>query len=334
MKYTTASGEVIKLPGNLGPKQLANAKAMADGGDIAGAIARAKQLSAQRKGKGIDKNPNQGGGNKPSAGKIGSVINKDGTIKPGQADTAIQAKETQDVETNFNLATPGSQTDQWGNSQTTARDPVTGQVTISQNAGSAANAFRDAALGAATGANGQVSRQNAQNAAYDTITKRYDRDRDRDLESAKQEMANRGIPYNPGAAFDPNSKDLYGRTIGSINERYSGMKDDASNQAILAGNSAYATDAQARDSFINSTTGAATNFSGKFTPYQGTSTDSSGIGMDVMNLSAQQFLAKYGIDKNAALEEKKIGIADKTANAAIAAANKPAAAPGGGFQLP
>lgn len=58
--------------------------------------------------------------------------------------------------------------------------------------------------------------------------------RARDLEEAKQEMANRGIPYNPAATFDPDTNDLYGKTIGGIDRKYTSERNNALNNANIA----------------------------------------------------------------------------------------------------
>jgi hypothetical protein len=317
MKYRARNGAIIDIPKGLNPRQIAQIKADADSGYVTRANRMIERIAGNRKAKG-----------KASEGKIGGTVTKDGTIKTGKADTALQAKEQQDVKDNFNLANPNVSVDQWGNEQRITRDPVTGETRVEQVAGGTASAFRDQALKAAQSFSGDVTRQQAQDAAYGTITKYYERDRARDLEEAKQEMANRGIPYNPAEAFNPNSKDLYGRTIGSINERYQGMKDDAQRQAILAGNQGYLTDATVANNFMNSATSAAQAYGGNFNPYQGTSTDSSGIAQDVMTLSAQQFMQKYGIDKNAAIAREQMAN-----NKAIAGMNSGGGGGGGGFEI-
>lgn len=226
------------------------------------------------------------------------TVDKTGTVDPVKAGNNVSDAETGDINTNFNLEHPRTITDQNGNKRTITKN-ADGTVTVTDEKGGIAKTFSDLATAAAQTFNGDVSRQKAQDATYGTLTKYYDRDQAREEENAKQELANRGIPYDPAAAQDPNSKNLYGRTIGGIGQKYQGMKDTASQQAVLSGNAAYATDASARDSFLNAVTSGASTFGGQFGNYQNTvQTDQSQDTKDLISLSSQAFLAKYGIDKD------------------------------------
>ena len=256
----------------------------------------------------------------------GVVNKKTGTVDPTGASEDVAEAEKKDVDTNFKLSQPQKITDQYGNVRTVTRDPVTGEVTITDELGGTAQKFRDLATAAAETFNGGVSRQRAEEATYGTLTKYYDRDQERESEQAKQELANRGIPYDPAAAQDPNSKNLYGRTIGGISERYRGLKDDASRQAILAGNQAYAVDSSARDSFLNAVTSGANTFSGKFGQYQNqVQTDSSQDVKDILALSSDAYMTKYGIDKDT--YTKKLAIAKSGSSGSSSSQ------PTGGFEI-
>ena len=156
---------------------------------------------------------------------------------------------------------------------------------------------------AASTFNGQTSRASAEEATYNTLTRDYNKDEERDLEKAKQEMAERGIPYDPAAAQDPNTKNLYGRTIGGIGQSYKDLRAQAKERAILAGNTAYATDAAARDSFINAATTGASTFGGQFQPYQNTSGADT---KDLQALTSAAFLQKYGVDKQTYIANKQL----------------------------
>jgi len=354
MKYRSKLGTVINIPDGLGPKQIAKIKADADAGYGTRAQATAKKLGASLKKKtaappappadreftGLGKRGYGQGlhgshvykGAAPEDSKIadtadlGGVVNpKTGTVNADKGLEAIGEQTAKDVENQFNLDHPMRMTDQYGNVRVITRDPVTGQVTITDELGGAAQTFKDLATAAASTFNGDVSRQKAEEATYGTLTKYYDRDMQRELEAQKQEMANRGIPYDPAAANDPNTQNLYGKTIGAVQQKYQGMKDDASKQAILAGNQAYATDAQARDSFLTAAMQGATSFGGSWTPYQNTIDSTLGDkAADLIKLSAESYMAKYGIDKDAYLKEKAI---------AASKSNSGGGGSGGGFEI-
>ena len=74
---------------------------------------------------------------------------------------------------------------------------------------------------------------------YDLATTNIDRDQARDLEEAKQEAANRGLPYDPG-----NAESAYGKAVGGVTDRYDAMKRTASQQAYSAAQGVYGTQGQ------------------------------------------------------------------------------------------
>lgn len=251
---------------------------------------------------------------------LGDAVGKRGVINPDKAEVIIEDQVGKDVANQFQLDHPMRMTDQYGNVRVIKRNPTTGEVTIQDELGGTAQTFKDLATAAAQTFNGDVSRAKAEEATYGTLTKYYDRDQERELEAAKQEMANRGIPYDPAAAQDPNSKNLYGRTIGGVSEKYRAYKDDAARQAVVAGNQAYATDAAARDSFLQAAMSGASQFSGGWQPYQNSiDTTLADKKMDILALSAEAYMQKYGIDQATYLKEKE-----------IAASNRPSGGGGGG----
>lgn len=99
----------------------------------------------------------------------------------------------------------------------------------------------------------------ARQGMYSYLTRNYEADKAKELELAKQELSNRGIPYSPDTAYDPNTKDLYGQTIGGINRSYQDKYDQASAQAYSdslsqgtnAFNAAVGAAGQGNDSFVN-----------------------------------------------------------------------------------
>ena len=292
MKYRSKKGTIINIPDGLTPKQIASIKADADSG---------YGTRAQNTANSLAKKLSKGGTVRTPKGESPTVNPETGTIDTNSALESVRAANEQTI------------TDQYGNKRTIKIDPVTGATTVIDEAGGTANTFKDLATAAASTFNGAADRTRAEEATYNTLTKYYDRDQAREMEAQKQELAQRGIPYDPAAAQDPNSKNLYGRTIGGISEKYRGLKDTASQQAIISGNQAYATDSAARDSFINAVTNGAGVFDGSFAPFQGTSGQDT---RDLIALSSDAFIKKYGIDKDA--YTKKLAI------------NKPSGGGGGG----
>lgn len=158
-----------------------------------------------------------------------------------------------------------------------------------------------------------------QDALYREETKYLDRNRSRDLEEAKQEMANRGIPYDPAAAADPNSKNLYGRTIGGINEGYRMQEQSALDRARLGADQRMATQAgvnrSAYDAFVNS---AVEGYRGQL--------DAMASGNDVLNT----LINEYGLTREEALARLKIKSDEKIARMATAARGGGGGGGGGG----
>lgn len=132
-------------------------------------------------------------------------------------------------------------------------------------------------------------RQENQDALYAEDARFLDRNRARDLEEKKQELADRGISYNPEAEFDPNSKDLYGRTIGAVNENYSKEQQAALARARTGADQRLgvqsAANIAARNSFADN---AAKSYYGQL--------DAINSGNSLL----QTMMNKYGIDQETA----------------------------------
>lgn len=226
--------------------------------------------------------------------KLSDAINPDGSINPDAAGGELADARERDEDAQFKLDHP-DETDQYGNTITYSRNPD-GSVKRTVVQGSAAKAFTDAAIAALGAFRPDADRKSAEDATYATLTKYYDRDMARELEEQKQELANRGIPYDPAAAQDPNSKSLYGRTIGGINEKYRGLKDTAAQQAVVSGNQSYATSSAARDSFLRSVMAGADTFGADYGNY--VNTIRSTLGEDtkyLLSLTAEQIATLKGI---------------------------------------
>jgi hypothetical protein len=231
----------------------------------------------------------------PDGGDVQPEIAPDGTINKPAAEADLADKRKADEEAQFKLDNP-DEVDEYGNTVTYTKDPVTGQIKRTITAGDTAKRFRELALKAAEGYDPETDRQNAQDATYGSLTKYYDRDKARELEAQKQELAERGIPYDPAAAQDVNSKNLYGRTIGGIDQKYQGFKEEAGRQSILSGNQAYATTASARDSFLTAATGSANSFGADFKQYVNTVQKQAGNDdLTLLSMSADQIAKMRGI---------------------------------------
>lgn len=303
-----------------------------------------------------------------NGGSLG-INQKTGEIDANQAVPTVTGAAADDTNRNFLMNNPGSQTDIYGNQQNITYDPATGQTSISQTPGQLASQSQQAFLGALgnfqqqgplnftqdinalresgglnlTGApqilqTGDVRKESeaAADANYKYITKTYAAQKQQEIEAAKQELANRGIP------IDPNPNSLYGRTLQQINQRYQDLDDQAKNQAITQSNqtlgallggqslahSAFLNSAVAKDTSnlnnfnaltgaqanqynsnlagLNSLSGITTGFNPQFTPFQGSqSTIAPNLQTLLQTISAQE-LAKYGIDKDAALKKYQI----------------------------
>ena len=309
MKYRSKKGTVINIPDGLTPGQIKAIKADADSG-----YGTRAQNTANSLGK---KNGNSGGKIlKTPKGETPIVDPATGTVDTSKALESVRTANNQTI------------TDQYGNKRTIRIDPATGEATVIDEAGGTAQTFKNLAEAAAKTFNGDVDRRRAEEATYGTLTRYYDRDQAREMEAQKQELAQRGIPYDPAAAQDPNSKNLYGRTIGGISEKYRGMKDVAAQQAVISGNQAYATDSAARDSFLNAMAQGATTFGGQFGQYQSPSGQDD---KDILSMSAQQYAAKYGLT----LAEAQSKRDDATRRAAIAksGSGNSGGSSAGGFEL-
>ena len=328
MKYRAKSGTVINIPDGLTKKQIAGIKADADNN-----YGKRAQETANKLGKQLKKSaptPEQPTMPvDPIVTGAGEVVDpKYGTVDTGKAVEVVKEQKAEDVDTQFKLNQPMRMTDQNGNVRLINRDPVTGEVTITDEIGGTAKKFKDLAEAAAQTWQSDTTRKNAEEATYGTLTKYYDRDQSREMEDAKQELANRGIPYDPAAAQDPNSKNLYGKTIGGIGQKYQGLKDTASQQAVLSGNAAYATDVGAQKAFMDSVMSGAAQFSGSWSPYQNTidagSTDDV---KDMITLSAQEYMAKYGINQDTYIKKKALSQQNRGGGSSSSSSS------GGGFEI-
>lgn len=146
--------------------------------------------------------------------------------------------------------------------------------------------------------------QKSRQGTYDYLTRNFEANKTQDLELKKQELAERGIPYNPDTQYDPNTKDLYGKSIGAIDRSYQDQYAQASNQA---NSSSLGQGTQA----FNASVGAAGQQNNDFLQAV--------LGMDDETLKKYGIdkaavTSKYGIDQTTAIERAKIALAGRRKN--------------------
>lgn len=230
------------------------------------------------------------------SGKTG-VNEKTGGIDPDRAAQTIYNTEQTDAQRNFNMNNPGLQIDEFGNRQDVIYDPSSGQTKVIKSAGGplagTMGAFQSALGGFTSDLSGQVAK--AQDANYSYMTRNLDRQKQQDLEAAKQELAQRGIP------LDPTDTSLWGKTIGGINNRYQDLYDQANQQSIMLGNQTLGAQTGAQNSTLGTLTGTAQAFKQNATPYQGGTVDSSGALQGAINTASG---ANLGVAQTKAEIEK------------------------------
>jgi len=128
---------------------------------------------------------------------------------------------------------------------------------------------------------------------YSLETRGLDERKAREMEEAKQEAANRGLPYDPG-----NPESAYGKALSGVTTRYDTLYANAANQATSAAQGAYAAQGGlANQSFIASLQAA--------------------LGISEADARAKALeIQKYGIDEDTRTKLKAI--------------NKPSGGGGGG----
>jgi hypothetical protein len=199
--------------------------------------------------------------NKPVPGKDLQVNPKDGTVGPGAVST-ISGSEISDVGKTFGSANPGEQEDIYGNNQKIVRNPD-GSVRVTQGRGgpldAAIEGFRKLMGSYNTDFSSQV--KGAQDANYNYITQNYGKQKQQEIDNAKQELANQGIP------LDPNPNSLYGRTLSQIDQKYQSLDDQAHNQGIMSGNQTLESLSGVQNQNLNTVAGVTQNFKPQFTDY-------------------------------------------------------------------
>lgn len=240
--------------------------------------------------------PNQGGVPGAVVDPDLGINKKTGAIDPKTATTTVTQAVADDTNKTFGMQNPGSQTDATGNTQSITYDPVSGDVSVTQQAGaglSAANtAFTNAALGLGEG----NPFESARDASYDYITQDYANQKSQEMEAAKQQLAERGIP------IDMNDGSLWRKTMDAIDTKYQRLDDQAKNQSISAGNQSIATQA----GVVGTLGGAVTGQRPNFTPYAGGQSQQGETLLSLLSTISAADMAKYGIDKDVMVKLKQI----------------------------
>jgi len=327
MKYKSAKGTTINIPDGLSAKQIAAIKKDAD----AGYGTRAQQ-TANELGKKLSASPAA-----PKTVEQQIQRTEQEIAKREKAGQAATPGLTQRLETlRGQASTPTAPVDPAAPTTPTTPTDNNPNTTFGRKS---VDAFLDGILDTykpldlsnapkvMTAADLEAYRQQNQESLYNEETKYLDRNRSRQLEEKKQELANRGIPYNPAEEFNPNSKDLYGRTIGAINENYATEQRSALDRARAGADARMATQAQvnqsARDSFINSAVGQ----------YQ-SQLDSLSTGNDLLN----SLITEYGMTRDEALAKMKMKSDERIAKYRTAASgggggSSSGGSSGGGFEM-
>lgn len=355
---TTKYGTKINVEG-LTPEQIARVRTTAEGKGAYGAKGAALANEIRKRNK---QQPNQdgqtGGGTQTDQGTpiVGKVQPVDlgvqqgtGQIDPVKAGAALTGANELDSTRTFNMQNPGEQTDAYGNKKIITRDPATGAVTTRVESGALANNAKGILGGALEnlGAKGNIDlsgapkiletgdvRTEAQrvgDANYNYLTRNMERDKRREMEAAKQELAERGIPIDYG-----NPDSMWNKATGAINQRYDEINSAANQQAIIGRDASMGAlisgQNVARDAFlkgagmeadnarsqVSTALGATGAMAGDFTQYAGGSVDQTGVLQSLLKNMSDAELAKYGIDKDYA--------------AKLRAINKPSGGGGGGGQ--
>ncbi len=240
----------------------------------------------------------------------------------------------QELQRNQNVANPGQVTDIYGNSQSVTYDDQ-GRPIVKQTAGGAAGNANNAAQNILAGymanptdfnampdvytaGDFEGTRKSVGDAIYNNSTRYLQQDQDTAMSSAKQELANKGIPYSD----DPNS--AYQRGLANVNRRFDAERQAARNDAEAQTTSQMATNSDVQ---MNALTGGitkangglnqagamgtvASQFSGNFQPYQ-----------SVQSNITQGILDAYGLSGTLANQKKQLELEQQKINKSGAAAS-------------
>jgi hypothetical protein len=269
------------------------------------------QLPGQNTGNTVD-NGVMTGGTTTGGTDPNGTLTPEGYVDQETANRLLEEQRKKDAEEQFKRDNPDEE-DEFGNKITYTMGPDGKPIrTVTQ--GETAKKFREWALAAASSYDGEADRKAAYDAEFANRTKYLDRNQSRDLEQTKQELAERGIPYDPAAEYDPNTKNLYGKTVGAVREDYKSQYTDAANQATILGNQAYATTASAKNAYLNSVMGGSNVYGSDFRDYVNNVRAQSGDdSMALLSMSADQYAKLRGISvqeaeslRNDALAKKQL----------------------------
>lgn len=306
--WTSKYGTKINISG-LTPEQIKQVQSTAQDKGAYGTKASALADSFRRKGAGV-------AGATPAAGttpattttpQTGTTVPggtpnlgidaKTGAVNPNSAITSIFSGSIDDTVKNFAMNNPGAQTDALGNTQNISFDPVTGKTSISQGAGQGLSTVNQAFTNAAAGLSAS-GKEGARDAAFNYLTRNLQTDKAREMEAAKQELAERGIP------IDPRPGSLWSKSMESIDRKYQDLTDQAQNRAWELGNQSYATDTSAVQALGSTVAGQMPTF----TQYQGGQSTIAPTLMGALQTIAGFNMEKYKTDKAYRAEMDRIAV--------------------------
>lgn len=277
-------------------------------------------------------------------------INPDGSINYDKSASNIVSQAEQDYAKTFRTNNP-DETDQYGNTRHYSMNADgTVSVTDSQgkvltdatnNLNAAVGGYKPIDLSAGphvlTGSDLADQHQKDYDAVYGNETQYLDKQRTADLDAKKQELAQRGIVYDP-AAEDPNSQTGYGKALRGITQSYDQKYHTAANDAqltsdtnqastISASSDAYRTwlagQTSANDESrgnISDLRGQVQGYTPNFAPFQGAGTfDTSGSINSLKGLLQQGKISQQTYDLNvrqlnmAAAKAGKVGSGSRPA---------------------
>jgi hypothetical protein len=158
-----------------------------------------------------------------------------------------------------------------------------------------------------------ADRTRVYDASYAEGTKNLSRDQAMAMEEQKQELANRGIVYDPAR-----QDSLYAKTTGAVNERFDSQRTSAANNARVAADASAQTaqglSTTAHDSYVNDAVAG-------YTSQLNSATTAAGV--------LETLMKKYGLDQATAQEVLNRKSAEKIARETNAARNRPSGTSGG-----
>jgi hypothetical protein len=311
MKYRSSKGVTINIPDGLTPKQINAIKADAD----AGYGSRAQETATK-----LGKGASSGGAQASGGLDTGALPVDAGAADLRQAARLAWLKKNRPNDPEIkrleqSMAAGGGAPGQGGEGY--------GRGSVDSFLDGVLDNFKQLDLSGApkvlSADDLEASRQMDQDALYREETQYLDRNRARDLEETKQELANRGIPFDPAAAQNPNTGNLYGRTVGAVNENYQAQQQSALDRARTGSYERMATAAGVNKTAYDAFTDSALK------GYQSQLDE-----LNTGNALVETLMREFGLTEDAAIARLKIKTDAKLAREQIKAAERVSGSSGGG----